>query len=192
MLGGGGGGVAAPGLAARPRPLGGEGAVPHIGVVVGPGSCDMRPESAPAGVFFLSCLHVCDLGPKDIGYQHGTVHQFGQRVPWPKASPTTSQSLSPAFSAVGPPPLVRPVPSGAPTICRCGASTVGRVLWPAYLRFLAIKRRWSSPSRIPLAFQQYVEYHAGEPRHTDRPRKYPYPEYPSIQQATEKWEKWGK
>ena len=29
-------------------------------------------------------------------------------------------------------------------------------------------------------------------RHPSRPRKYPYPEYPSIQQATEKWGKWGK
>ena len=31
-----------------------------------------------------------------------------------------------------------------------------------------------------------------EQQHRFRPRKYPYPEYPSIQQASEKWGKMGK
>jgi hypothetical protein len=31
---------------------------------------------------------------------------------------------------------------------------------------LAINRRWSSPSRITLALQQYFMYHPAEPRHT--------------------------
>ena len=33
---------------------------------------------------------------------------------------------------------------------------------------LAINRRWSSPSRITLAFQQYFMYHAAEPTHIVR------------------------
>ena len=33
-------------------------------------------------------------------------------------------------------------------------------------RYLAIERRWSSSSKISLAFQQYFKYHAAEPQHT--------------------------
>ena len=33
-------------------------------------------------------------------------------------------------------------------------------------RCLAINQRWSSPSRVTLAFQRYLKYHTAEPRHT--------------------------
>ena len=37
---------------------------------------------------------------------------------------------------------------------------------PRHRRCLAIERRWSSPSAITRAFQQYFKYHAAELRHT--------------------------